>query len=47
MVRLFFWLALIITLIFFVLAMIFAIFQWIIYFRVEYTTLHTNRDDKR
>lgn len=47
MVRVFFWLAIIVTLIFFILAIVFAILQWVIYFRVEQTTLNTNRNEKR
>ncbi|WP_304682994.1 hypothetical protein [uncultured Limosilactobacillus sp.] len=46
MVRVFFWLAIVVTLIFFILAMVFAILQWVIYFRVEQTTLNTNRNEK-
>lgn len=39
MVRIFFWLATVVTLLFFCLALIFAVFQWVIYFRIEQTTL--------
>ncbi|WP_191668481.1 hypothetical protein [Limosilactobacillus walteri] len=46
MVRAFFWLAIVVTFIFFILAMVFAILQWVIYFRVEQTTLNTNRNEK-
>ena len=46
MVRVFFWLAIVVTLIFFILAMVFAILQWVIYFRVEQTTLTPNRNEK-
>ncbi|GGI63398.1 hypothetical protein [Limosilactobacillus caviae] len=47
MVRTFFWLAIVVTLIFFILAMVFAVLQWIIYFRIEQTTLNTDRNEKR
>lgn len=47
MVRIFFWLALVITLIFFVQALIFAVLQWVIYFRVEQTTLNVKRKRKK
>lgn len=46
MVRIFFWLALVITLIFFVQALIFAVLQWVIYFRVEQTTLNVKGKGK-
>lgn len=47
MLRIFFWLALVITLIFFVQALIFAVLQWVIYFRVERTTLNVKRERKK
>ncbi len=47
MVRIFFWLALVITLIFFVQALIFAVLQWVIYFRVKQTTLNVKRERKK
>lgn len=47
MVRIFFWLALVITLIFFVQALIFAVLQWVIYFRVEQTILNVKRERKK
>lgn len=47
MVRIFFWLALVITLIFFVQALIFTVLQWVIYFRVERTTLNVKRERKK
>lgn len=47
MVRTFFWLAIVVTLVFFILAMVFAVLQWIIYFRIEQTTLNTDRNEKR
>ena len=47
MVRIFFWLVLVITLIFFVQALIFAVLQWGIYFRVERTTLNVKRERKK
>ncbi len=47
MVRTFFWLAIVVTLVFFILAMAFAVLQLIIYFRIEQTTLNTDRNEKR
>lgn len=47
MVRIFFRLVLVITLIFFVQALIFAVLQWVIYFRVERTTLNVKRERKK
>ncbi|MBB1123632.1 hypothetical protein [Limosilactobacillus albertensis] len=47
MVRTFFWLAIVVTLVFFILAMVFAVLQWIIYFRIEQTTLNTDRNEKK
>lgn len=40
MVSWFFWLAMVITAIFFILVMILFVCQWIIYYRVEQTMLH-------
>lgn len=40
MVNWFFWLAMAITLIFFILVMILFVLQWVIYSRVEKTMLH-------
>lgn len=47
MVRIFFRLVLVITLIFFVQALIFAVLQWVIYFRVEQTTPNVKRERKK
>lgn len=46
MVRIFFWLAMVITMIFFIQALIFAVLQWVIYFRVERTTLNIKSNDR-
>lgn len=43
MVNWFFWLAMAITLIFFILVMILFVLQWVIYSRVEKTMLHYNK----
>lgn len=43
MVNWFFWLAMEITLIFFILVMILFVLQWIIYSRVEKTMLHYDK----
>lgn len=40
MVSWFFWLAMVITAIFFILVLILFVCQWIIYYRVEQTMLH-------
>lgn len=40
MVSWFFWLAMVITAIFFILVMVLFVCQWIIYYRVEQTMLH-------
>ena len=47
MIRIFFWLAMVITMIFFIQALIFAALQWVIYFRVERTTLNVKRERKK
>lgn len=43
MVRLFFWFAIMITFVFFIMALIFAVLQWVIYFRIEKTMLHSHK----
>ena len=45
MVNWFFWLAMAITLIFFILVMILFVLQWVIYLRVEKTMLYSKGDD--
>ena len=47
MVRIFFWLAMVITMIFFIQELIFAALQWVIYFRVERTTLNVKSERKK
>lgn len=47
MTQVFFWIALVITLVFFVQALVFAFCQWIIYFRVERTTLNIRNERKK
>lgn len=43
MVAVFFWLALAITLVFFVMTLVLAVLQWVIYFRVEQTSLKAQK----